>query len=62
MKTTFSADQLRAVARSFNRYGPRLLVRCGRFNGVFAWLSADQYYERVLHANLLKREKLTIKG
>lgn len=46
MNVTIALSELRACCKAANRYGNKLIVRRGRFNGVFVWLSADEYFCR----------------
>ena len=48
----FPANQLRLACRSANRPFDRLIVRVGRFNGLFVWLTNDQLFERSVSLNL----------
>lgn len=49
----FSVDHLRLACRSANRPFHRLVVRVGRFNGLFVWMTADECFRRTLHRNLM---------
>lgn len=56
MKTVcFPAHQLRLACRSANRPFDRLIVRVGRFNGLYVWLTNDQLFERSVSLNLKAR-------
>lgn len=48
----FSADHLRLACRSANQPFGRFMVLCGRFNGLFVWLTNDQLFERSVSLNL----------
>lgn len=51
----FSADHLRLACRSANRPFDRIMVRAGRFNGLYVWLTNDQLFERSASRHLSKK-------